>query len=1027
LRELKVENADLLMDETKRIQLLTDVEISDLYDRPDFNSEERELFFALNQAEEKVLSQYRNARTRVYFILQLGYFKAKQQFFAINFEDALDDINFILKYHFGRTDTDWIGSVSRDCIREQKRDILTLFDYRNWSTDLEPEIQNKLSDLIRYFPKGHSALRQLLLFLDRQRITIPSYRKLQDMFSAAFSAEETRLQSILLSIPACWRDQLSELIKEEDGLNQLNLLRADQKDFQFTAVRFEIDKAQKIEELYNFAEQFLPSLKISRNAIRYYADVVEQYAAFRLRRLSQARQWLHALCFVFHRYQQIMDNLIVSFLYHTRAIMDAGKVFAEAEQLKHSSRVVVDFPKLAKFLKWFPNRDKSLSHEQLNDVAFNILPEQQFPILADFLSGSTFDKTAAQWQHFASSSRLISLYLRPIILAVPFLYYKSDNQIMELIGLIKTHYVNGKPPRSLRIIDDLGLTIPKRLVQYLKRKPEDEQLDPHLFEFYVYQKMYHLINRGKLCCNASVSYGDINYDLIDDAMVDDVETIAREFGCSKISVYCESRLEAAIEALDLAWKTTTENIRLDKNADFKLKESKAGKHEWRLLYDSSEKLEHTFFKTLPKTEIADLVMFIGERTGMWNAFSHLKDRYTKRKKPHPLALNACILSEAFGFGTIKMSEMSNLDFNLLRSTREDFVRIESLCAANDLVGNFVNTLPIFKIWNLLDDKLLADADGQKFATSDSTIQSRYSKKYLGKGRGISLYTLIANFVAVNARNIGLNEYEGHCLYDMVYGNKTDIDINSVTGDNHSLNKLNFVALDSIDVDYVPSIKNVRNASEDLYSANPLENCDGPICPVGKIKVALIKSQSRGIQRVLLSLILQENTQSHLIRKLNSHARYSRLRAALYEYNKIFKSIHVLNLIDDMPLRKAIRTARNRTEAYHQLQSLIRKIYNSVFKGRKISDNRVSAHAARLVANCIVAYNALILNTVYEKMVEEGVSAKIIEEFARISPIAWHHLFFTGRYSFKKSSNTTIDVEAMAEMIEKHLKQAFWKD
>ena len=132
-----------------------------------------------------------------------------------------------------------------------------------------------------------------------------------------------------------------------------------------------------------------------------------------------------------------------------------------------------------------------------------------------------------------------------------------------------------------------------------------------------------------------------------------------------------------------------------------------------------------------------------------------------------------------------------------------------MCAANDLVSNFINTLPIFKRWNLLDKKVLADADGQKFATSDSTIQSRYSKKYLGKGRGISLYTLIANFVAVNARNIGLNEYEGHCLYDMVYGNKTDIDIDSVTGDNHSLNKLNFVALDAIDVDYVPSIKNVR--------------------------------------------------------------------------------------------------------------------------------------------------------------------------------------------------------------------------
>lgn len=81
----------------------------------------------------------------------------------------------------------------------------------------------------------------------------------------------------------------------------------------------------------------------------------------------------------------------------------------------------------------------------------------------------------------------------------------------------------------------------------------------------------------------------------------------------------------------------------------------------------------------------------------------------------------------------------------------------------------------------------------------------------------------------------------------------------------------------------------------------------------------------------------------------------------------------------MNLRKAIRTARNRTEAYHQLQSLIRKIYSIVFKGRKISNNRISAHAARLVANCIVAYNALILNTVYEKMMAEGVSKKILKE------------------------------------------------
>ncbi len=1016
------------MDNTKRIQLLTEAEISDLYDRPDFTADERELFFAISQSEQEKLAQYHNVRTQVYFILQLGYFKAKQQFFRFTFEEVADDTLFILKKFFdqAQADNQWNGGLSRDSLRSQKQAILDLFEYQDWSTTIEPTVFAKLCELIRYFPKGHSALRQLLFYLDRQRIITPTYRKLQDMFSEAFAVEEARIKPILQSIPDYWREQLSALIDHEDGLNQLTLLKADQKDFQYTAVKFEIEKAQSLEALYRFSEEFLPALKISKNAIRYYADIVEQYAAYRLRRLGKYQQWLYALCFIFHRYQQITDNLIVTFLYHVRAIMDSAKAFAETEQLKHSSQVTVDFPKLAKFLKWFPTRSQNLTQEELNDMAYSILPKEQFSALADFLAGNTFDKTAAKWQYYASVSRLISLYLKPIVLAVPFSYYREGSHVVELIALIKTHYTNGKSPNNLKIADDLGLTVPKRLQTYLKRKPEDENLDPYLFEFFIYQKMYHLINRGKLCCNASVSYCDINHDLINDLLVDDIEKVALEFGYPKLPVYCESRLDEAIDALNQAWESTTENIRLEQNAGFQIKETTDGKVQWRLLYDSSEKLDDSFFRTLPKTEIADVVMFIGELTGMWHGFTHLKDRYTKRKKPVPLALNACILSEAFGFGTIKMSEMSDIDYSALRSTREDFVRIETLCAANDLVSNFINGLSIFKIWNLLDDKLLADADGQKFATTDSTIQSRYSKKNFGKGRGISLYTLIANHVAVTASNLGLNEYEGHCLYDMVYSNKTDIDIHSVTGDNHSLNKINFVALDAIDVNYVPSIKNVREASESLYASNSVDNLEGPLRPVGTIDEELIRSQSRGIKRVLLSLVLQENTQSHLIRKLNSHTRYARLRAALYEYNKIFKSTHVLNLIDDMHLRKAIRTARNRTESYHQLQSLIRKIYNNVFKGKKITDNRVSAHAARLVANCIVAYNAMILNRVYEKMVAEGVPEEILEKFARISPIAWQHLFFTGRYSFKKANKTSIDVAALAELMEQHLKQAFWK-
>ena len=124
-------------------------------------------------------------------------------------------------------------------------------------------------------------------------------------------------------------------------------------------------------------------------------------------------------------------------------------------------------------------------------------------------------------------------------------------------------------------------------------------------------------------------------------------------------------------------------------------------------------------KTLPKTSRSGL--FVGDRLQAWKGFS-LKDRRTK-KKPAPIDHQCLHPVRAFGFGTMKMAEMSDLDYNQLRATQEDFFRIETLSSASELVSNFINSLPIFKLWNLLDNKLLADADGQKFATSNSTIQS----------------------------------------------------------------------------------------------------------------------------------------------------------------------------------------------------------------------------------------------------------------------------------------------------------------
>ena len=1022
----QINNINKKAKNIKRIQLLSEKQITELYARPKFNADEQKLYFSITQKEHKVLDNYITIKAKLFFILQLGYFKAMQNFFKFYFADVVEDAKFLLQTYFGDKPIKLSGNLSRNLIASQRKEILTIFDYQAWSIKYELHIEDRICDFLRYYPKIQNTLRQLLDYFSSQKIVIPTYRKLQDLFTSAYSTEQTRLAKITLELPVSIEETLISLINsDDDGITQLMIIRADQKDFQYTAVKIEIEKASKIIDIYEFSKDFIPKLKLSKNAIGYYAELAEQYAGVQLRGINKATQLLQTICFINYRYKQIMDNLIVSFIYHIRSIIDAGKSYIVLAEIEHSSRMKIEFPKLAKFLKWFPSRNKNLNHAEVNKEAYNILPEDQFLTLATFIEGNTFDKQAKKAEFYTKSSRMLSLYLRPIIMAVPLTFYKEGSKLIELIDLIKNHYANGKSSSTFKLCDDLGLTIPSNIVPYLKVNPGDKYIDLHLLEFYVYEKIYHSLDKGKLFCNDSITYGDINNDLIDDALVDQVHVIATKFGYHKIPVYCDSWLDEMLENLGKAWENTTENIKLNRNAGFKVSENKSGGKDWSLLYDSSDKLDDAFFRTLPKVAIVDMMMYIGNLTEMWSEFVPMKDRYIRHRNTDEL-INACILSEAFGFGTSKMAEMSDINGKSLKTIRKNLIRIDTLCAANDVIANYICSLPIFGLWNLFDNKILADADGQKFATSNSTIQSRYSKKYLGKGKGISIYTLVANFVAVNAKNIGLNEYEGHSLYDMIFGNKTDIDIDMVTGDNHSLNKLNFIALDSINVEYVPSIKNVKEAANELLSINdPEKYAAGILKPNRKVKIDRIKTQKRGILRVLLSLIMQESTQTNIIKKINSHARYARLRAGLFEYNKIFKSIHVLNLINNMGLRKALRTARNRTEAYHQLQGLIKKIYYGIFKGKRVVDNRVSAHATRLLANCVIAYSATILNAVYEKMLKEGAAQSIIDEFARISPIAWVHILFTGRYNFK-ASNYNINIAGMAQILEEHLKEFFLK-
>ena len=70
-----------MTSDSRRLAILTAREINELYGLPCFTDQERCIYFDLNSAEHDAVDAVHTDAAAVHMVLQLGYFKAKRQFF----------------------------------------------------------------------------------------------------------------------------------------------------------------------------------------------------------------------------------------------------------------------------------------------------------------------------------------------------------------------------------------------------------------------------------------------------------------------------------------------------------------------------------------------------------------------------------------------------------------------------------------------------------------------------------------------------------------------------------------------------------------------------------------------------------------------------------------------------------------------------------------------------------------------------------------------------------------------------------
>jgi len=185
-----METETLGTTESRRLHILDPHEVAALYARPSFTPDEQQHYFTLTEAEQAVCAGLRSLASQVGFILQLGYFKARQLFFAFSFADVADDVTAILSRHFPTaTEPAW-EPLSEPTIRKQRTRILELLGYRRCRVPEREQAALHARKLAQISSKPVYIFRELLQFFAEQRVVSPGYTVMQNLISQAVTFEQ---------------------------------------------------------------------------------------------------------------------------------------------------------------------------------------------------------------------------------------------------------------------------------------------------------------------------------------------------------------------------------------------------------------------------------------------------------------------------------------------------------------------------------------------------------------------------------------------------------------------------------------------------------------------------------------------------------------------------------------------------------------------------------------------------------------------------------------------------------------------
>lgn len=990
---------------SRRLRILDNEEIKDLYERPRFTPEERHQFFSISADEQVAMEQLHSIKSRLYFLLQVGYFKARCQFFAFDFDTAIEDIVYLQERYFPGSE---IGDIGKGTRLKQQHMILKLCNYRLCENEDRLLLQNRAKEAARISSKPIYILRELLHHLHEARIVAPSYSSMQDIVGWALTREQERLCSrINENLHKNEAVMIEQMLDDPSGLHEITQIKRQPKDFSLSQIKREIERGYQIAPLYSLAQRLLPDLGISNESIIYYASLVDYYTVYKLKRLDRSITYLYLLCFLFYRYQRLHDNLINSLIHNVKRYSDQAKDAAKERVYETRIEGSENLRQAAAVLKLFTDETipASTPFGEVRAQAFSLLDRPRIEAAANHISKEArIDETAFQWDHVDTLVHQFKLNLRPLLLKLDLAAVSPNDPLLEAVCFLKTMFGQQKPLSSAKAFP--GAFINESVRRYIYGK---DGLLPDRYEFLVYRQLRNGLESGDIFCRDSVRFRSFEDDLLGEEQWQQKHVLIEQTGLSILNEPIEAHLAQLEEELEARICEVNRRIASEENDQIKVTKRS---RRWKLTrLQGRESINHSVFDALRQTDIARVLHFVDHQTRFMDSFDHVLGRYVKEKSDEQVIV-AALIAWGTNMGLGRMGQISDVGYQRLATYSDNFIRLETLRAANDAVSNATAALDLFRHYDI--DAFHSSSDGQRFETRIHTFNARHSRKYFGLMKGVIVYSLVANHVPINAEIIGANEHESHYVFDLLYNNTTKMQPEVHSTDTHGTNEVNFALLHLFGYQFAPRYKDIYDRiSTGLYGFKHPSHYEQLIKPIRKLNTRLIIEEWDNIKRIAVSLALKTTRQSIIVGKLSAHARKNKTKRALWEYDNLIRSLYLLDYVDSSVLRRNVEKALNRGENYHQLRRAVSYANFGKLRFHTEYEQKLWGECSRLITNCVIYYNAVILSHLWARDEGNGTSAN---RALLVSPVAWQHINFYGRYEFEKRPQP-IRIEKLVQQLQ----------